>query len=152
MIRKRILRAALVEALAHVEDRRVRLVLHWHGGDHSEVCVEKSPPGRHRYATDEETSAIITALARQLPDESIAAMLNRSGRSTGKGRRWRKAEVASFRAYRKIPAYREGEEKERGELGVREAARILGVCERTVISRIASGKLRPGRCARAPPG
>ena len=141
VIRKRILRAALVEALAHVEDRRVRLVLHWHGGDHSEVCVEKNPPGRHRYATDEETSAIITALARQLPDESIAAMLNRSGRSTGKGRRWRKAEVASFRAYRKIPVYREGEEKERGELGVREAARLLGVCERTVISRIASGKL-----------
>ena len=29
VIRKRILRAALVEALAHVEDRRVRLVLHW---------------------------------------------------------------------------------------------------------------------------
>ena len=141
VIRKRILRAALVEALAHVEDRRVRLVLHWQGGDHSEVCVEKSPPGRHRYATDEETSAIITALARRLPDESIAAMLNRSGRYTGKGRRWRKAGVASFRAYRKIPAYREGEEKERGELGVREAARILGVCERTVISRIASGKL-----------
>ncbi len=140
-IRKRILRAALVEALAHVEDRRVRLVLHWQGGDHSEVFVEKSPSGRHRYATDEETSAIITALARQLPDESIAAMLNRSGRHTGKGRRWRKAGVASFRAYRKIPAYREGEEKERGELGVREATRILGVCERTVISRIASGKL-----------
>ena len=141
VIRKRILRAALVEALAHVEDRRVRLVLHWQGGDHSEVSVEKSPPGRHRYATDEQTSAIITALARQLPDESIAAMLNRSGRYTGKGRRWRKAGVASFRAYRKIPAYREGEEKERGELGAREAARILGVCERTVISRIASGKL-----------
>ena len=140
-IRKRILRAALVEALAHVEDRRVRLVLHWQGGDHSEVSVEKSPPGRHRYATDEETSAIITALARQLPDESIAAMLNRSGRHTGKGRRWRKASVASFRAYRKIAAYREGEEKERGELGVREAARILGVRERTVIGRIASGKL-----------
>ena len=95
----------------------------------------------HRYATDEETSAIITALARQLPDESIAAMLNRSGRYTGKGRRWRKAGVASFRAYRKIPAYREGEEKEWGELGAREAARILDVCERTVISRIASGKL-----------
>ena len=141
MIRKRILRAALVEVLAHVEDRRVRLVLHWQGGDHSEVSVEKNPPGRRRYATDEETSAIITALARQLPDESIAAMLNRSGRSTGKGRRWRKAGVASFRAYRKIPAYREGEEKERGELGTREAARNLGVCERTVISRIASGKL-----------
>ena len=28
-----------------------------------------------------------------------------------------------------------------GELGAREAARILGVCERTVISRTASGKL-----------
>ncbi len=140
-IRKRILRAALVEALAHVEDRHVRLVLHWQGGDHSEICVEKSPPGRHRYATDEETSAIITALARQLPDESIAAMLNRSGRLTGKGRRWRKASVASFRAYRKIPAYREGEEKERGEVGVREAARILGLSDRAVISRIASGRL-----------
>ena len=98
----------------------------------------KSP---HRYVTDEEASAIITALARQVADDSIAAMLNRSGRLTCKGRRWRKANVASFRAYRKIPACREGEEKERGEVGVREAARILGVHDRTVISRIASGRL-----------
>ncbi len=84
-VRKRILRAALVEALAHVGDRHVRLVLHWQGGDHSEISVEKPPPGRHRYATDEETSTIMTALARQMPDESIAAMLNRSGRPHREG-------------------------------------------------------------------
>ncbi len=150
-IRKRILRAALVEALAHVEDRRVRLVLHWQGGDHSEISVEKPPSGRHRHVTGEETSAIMTALARQAPDETIAAMLNRSGRLTGKGRRWRKANVASFRAYRKIPACREGEEKERGEVGVREAARIPGVRDRTVVSRIASGRLPAWQACRGAP-
>lgn len=123
VIRKRILRAALVEVLAHVGDRRVRLVLHWQGGDHSEVCVEKSPRAGTATPPTRKTSAIKSALARQVPDESIAAMLNRSGRHTGKGRRWRKAGVASFRAYRKTPAYREGEEKERGKLGAREAAR-----------------------------
>ncbi len=68
-------------------------------------------------------------------------MLNRSGRHTGKGRRWRKAGVASFRPYRKIPTYPEGEEKERSEPGVRETAKILDICERTIISRISSGKL-----------
>ena len=151
VIRKRILRAALVEVLAHVEDRRVRLVLHWQGGDDSEVSVEKSPPGRHRYATDEETSAIIAALARQLPDASIAAMLNRSDRHTGKGRRWRKAGVASFRAYRKIPAYREGEEKE----GASSACAKRPGSSASASGRSSAGSqaasCRRGRCARAPP-
>ena len=152
VVRKRLLRAALVEALAHVEDRRVRLVLHWQGGDHSEVCVEKSPPGRHRYATDEETSAIITALARQLPDESI----RRDAQPQRPVHRQRPA-LAESRGCQpsartgRFPPYREGEEKERGELGVREAARILGVCERTVISRIASGKLPAWQVSKGAP-
>ena len=150
-VRKRIVRTALVEILVHVEDRRVRLVAHWQGGDHSELLVKKNPLGVHRFATDEETATIIEALARQMPDESIALLLNRSGRRTGKGRWWRKVSVAGFRAYRKIPAYRDGEEKERGEVGVREAADILCISERTVTKRIASGKLPAWQVCRGAP-
>ena len=150
-IRKRILRAAIVEAMAHVEGERVRLVIHWQGGDHSEVVCSRRGSGRHRFKTDEETATIIAALARQLPDESIAGMLNRSGRRTARGLVWRKAHVASFRHSRGIPIYRPGEEKERGEVDVRGAAGILGIHERTVRARIASGRL-PARqvCKGAP--
>lgn len=150
-IRKRILRAAIVEALVSVDGAEIRLVIHWQGGDHSEVVYTKNQAGRHNWTTDEGTVTIIEALARQLPDESIAAMLNRCGRRTAKGLRWRKARVAGFRSNRGIPAYRPGEEKERGEVSVRDAAGILGIDERTVRSRIARGRLPAWQVCRGAP-
>ncbi len=125
--RKRILRAAIEEVMAWVEDRRVRLLVHWRGGDHTELFVAKRAKGRHRYVTDAGTGALITGLARQMPDRAIAALLNRLGRRTGKGNSWKKASVCGFRNKRGIPPYREGERQERGELTLSEAATALGV-------------------------
>ena len=63
--------------MVRVEKDRVQLLLHWRGGDHTEVFVGKRATGRHRYTTDAETETLITGLARQMPDMAIAALLNR---------------------------------------------------------------------------
>ena len=149
--RKRILRAAIEEIMVQVEDRRTRLLLHWRGGDHTELFVARRAVGRHRYATDAETEALITGLARQTPDKTIAALLNRLGRRTGKGNGWREANVRRFRHKRGIPVYRDGERQERGEMTLSEAAAAMRVDAQKVRRLIREGRL-PARqlCKGAP--
>ena len=150
-VRKRILRAALVEVVALVEGSRVRLLLHWRGGDHTEISFRKGRTGLHRYSSDAETREIISQLARLMPDSRIAALLNRLGRKTGRGNGWREASVRSFRSYHRIPVYREGERQERDELSLPEAAEVLGT-SRSVIRRLIRIRALPARqvCKGAP--
>ena len=44
--RKRIVRTVLNEIVAQVEDDQIHLVLHWQGGDHTELRVKKNRTGR----------------------------------------------------------------------------------------------------------
>ena len=149
--RKRILRAALEEIVVWREDRRTRLLLHWRGSDHTELFVAQRAKGQHRYGTDAETGALITGLARQIPDMTIASLLNRMGRRTGKGHSWKKASVCGFRNRRGIPPYREGERQERGEMTLTEAAAALNVDYQKAHRLIQEGSL-PARqlCPAAP--
>ena len=80
--RKRIVRALLVEIVANVEGDRIKLRLHWQGGDHTELTVRKNRVGQHRWATDAETGDVVRQLARLMPDRSIASLLNRAGKRT----------------------------------------------------------------------
>ena len=95
--RKRIVRAVLVEIVATVEGNRILLRLHWQGGDHTELTVRKNRPGHHRWTTDAETGALVAELARVVPDRSIASLLSRLGKTTGKGNRWTEARVRGYR-------------------------------------------------------
>jgi hypothetical protein len=83
--RKHILRTAIVEIVAKVVGDTIDLVVHWQGGDHTQLTVPKNRAGRHRWTTEAETGELIRALARQQPDAGIAAILNRCGKCTGKG-------------------------------------------------------------------
>ena len=150
-IRKRILRAALEEIMVRVEKDRVQLLLHWRGGDHTEVFVAKRAPGRHRYTTDAETETLITGLARQMPDMAIAALLNRLGRRTSKGNSWKESNVRSFRNKRGIPVYRESERRARNEMTLSEAAAALQINPQKARRLIKNGDL-PARqlCKGAP--
>ena len=149
--RKRIVRALLVEVVANIEGDRIRLRLHWQGGDHTELTVRKNRSGQHRWTTDAETGDIIRELARLLPDRSIASLLNRVGKRTGKGNPWTEARVRTFRASRGIVVYREGERQERNGLTLQEAAERLGVSKMTVLRQIRRGVI-PARqaCKGAP--
>ena len=61
--RKRILRTVLVEIVASVTGNEIALVLHWHGGDHTELTVIKARTGEHRWMLDAETTDIIREVA-----------------------------------------------------------------------------------------
>lgn len=150
-LRKRILRAALVEIVATVNDNIVTLILHWQGGSHTALRVRKNRVGEHRMAADAETEDLIRALARIMPDRLIASFLNRAGKTTGPGNNWTVARLRAFRSNHNIPVYREGEMRERSEMKLQEAAAHLSVSEKTVRRLIHSGAI-PARqaCKGAP--
>ncbi|HTV66018.1 MAG TPA: recombinase family protein [Bryocella sp.] len=149
--RKRILRAVLEEVVVQSEAGRLRLKLHWKGGEHTSLEVAKSRAGEHRWKTSPATEHLIEELARHLPDASIAAVLNRLGMRSAKGHTWTQLRVRNFRAERGIAIYREGERSERGEVVLSEAAAQLGVSKMTVI-RLIKDKVLPAQqaCRGAP--
>ncbi|WP_240543101.1 hypothetical protein [Bradyrhizobium canariense] len=75
--RKRIARTLIDEIVGRVEDTELDLVIRWHGGDHSDL---------------------VRVLARQTPDNAIASVLNRSGKTTGRGNGWTKSRVCGLAA------------------------------------------------------
>ncbi len=150
-LRKRVLRAALVEIVVTVEDNIVTLVLHWQGGSHTELRVRKNRTGEHRMAADAETGNLIRQLARIMPDRLIASFLNRAKKTTGQGNGWTVARLRAFRSNHGIPVYREGEMRERNEMKLEEAAVHLALSEKTVRRLIQDGVI-PARqaCKGAP--
>jgi len=135
-IKKRLLRTVLKDIIATSEDNAIRLVLHWQGGDHTELRFEKNRTGKHRYVMDTDTIELIRSLARIQPDSMIASILNRMGRHTPHGQTWTAVRVCATRNNHAIAVYREGERQTRGELNVSEVAAILSVTQTTVLRMI----------------
>ncbi len=150
-LKKRILRTVVNEIVASLCEERIGLVIHWQGGDHTELGVVRSRSGEHRWQTDVETERIIRELSRMMPDGALAGLLNRLGKRTAKGHRWTQARVCAFRSDRKIPVYQEGERRARGELTLDEAAEVLQVGKSSV-HRLIRKKILPASqvCRGAP--
>jgi excisionase family DNA binding protein len=150
-IRKRILRTVLKEIVANSEGDSVRFIVHWQGGDHTELSLKKTPVGRHRHITSTETIELITSLARQQSDERIASTINRLGHRTAHGKTWTAARVCSIRQGHGVAAYREGERQSRGELTIDEVAAVLKVAPTTVLRLVRRKALAAAQaCHNAP--
>jgi excisionase family DNA binding protein len=149
--RKRIVRTVIEEIVVDVVGDALELVIHWQGGDHSRLSVKKNRAGRTRWSTDADVIDLVRVLARQMSDTSIAALLNRAGKSTGRGNSWTRSRVCSVRSQQGIAVYREGERAERGEATLDEAAEALAVSLSTV-RRLIAGGILPARqlCKGAP--
>src|SRR6202030_87313 len=139
------------EIVVRVEDNALDLVIRWHGGDHSALKVKKNRTGQHRWSAAGETVDLVSVLARQMPDQAIAAVLNRAGKTTGRGNGWTRSRVCILRNHRGIVPYRNGERSERGEMTLEEAAVVLKVSEATV-RRLINLAVLPARqlCKGAP--
>jgi len=149
--RKRIVRMLIEEIVVRVENDGLDLVIRWAGDDHTALRVSKNRTGRHRWSVEADVVDLVRALARQMPDRAIAAVLNRAGMSTGKGNSWTRSRVASLRGHNEIAVYREGERAERGEATLDEAAEALGVSPATVRRLIADSVLPASQhCKGAP--
>ena len=140
-IRKRILRVVLEEIIVSVEPGQLRLKMHWKGGDHTMLEVVKNRVGQHRWKTAATTEQLLRDLARVLPDDKIASVLNRLMIRTGKDNTWTQQRVRTFRNDHGIAIYHEGERAQRGEVVLHEAATRLGVSKMTVVRLIKDGVL-----------
>ena len=149
--RKRIVRTVIDEIVVRVEDNVLDLVIRWHGGDHSALKVKKNRTGQHRWSAAGETVDLVRVLARQMPDKAIAAVLNRAGKTTGRGNGWTQSRVCSLRNHNAIPTYREGERQERGEVTLDEAAAALSVSPSTVRRLIKDGQLSANQLCKGAP-
>jgi DNA invertase Pin-like site-specific DNA recombinase len=151
--RKRILRTALSEVIVRRDGAIIHAVLHWQGGDHTELRVEQrlNATGPHNPRVPDDTIAFMRELARLMPDHQIARLLNRIGNPTGYGYAWTQQRVCSLRNHHEIAPYRDGEWAERGEITLEEAAKIVGVCRMTALRMLRRGDIK-GRqvCPGAP--
>ena len=149
--RKKIVRLLIKEIIVDVVDDYLVLVIHWQGGDHTEMKVKKNKVGHTRWTIEADIVDLVRVLARQLPDNAIAAILNRCGKVSAHGAAWTRTHVRGLRNSHGIPVYREGERAERGEVTLDEAAEILKVSRATAYRMVIGGVLPAQQlCAGAP--
>lgn len=149
--KKRILRVALREIIVTSEGDAVRLVLHWQGGDHTQLELKKQRSGQHRYVTEKSVVETVRQLARIETDARIASILNKAGLRSAHGQTWTARIVCSLRSRQSISPYKEGEKQLRGEMSVSEAAAVFGLTQTAVLRLIRLKKLPATQvCKHAP--
>ena len=140
--RQRLVRALITEIVVDIDKAagEIVLVIHWKGGQHSELRVRKPRTGEHGCSTPEQALAVIRSMAGRWSDQDIAASLNRMGMPTGQGKTWTAHRVSSLRRVRGIHGYLSAEKN--GEwLTLRDAAAKLGVSHHQVRKLIKAGIL-----------
>jgi len=149
--RKKIMRTVISEIIVDIVGDTLELVIHWQGGDHTRLTVKKNRHGRTRWCTDTDVVDLVRALARQMPDQTIAAVLNRTGRSTSYGNTWTRGRICSLRRQYGIAIHRPGERAERGEATLDDAAAALAISKTTVRRLIATGALPASQACKGAP-
>jgi DNA invertase Pin-like site-specific DNA recombinase len=139
-LKKRVLRTVINEIVVQSEREspRHRLILHWAGGVHTELSVERNPSGQHRRRADRTVIDLVSELAKVCPDKAIAAILNRLGYKTGQEKSWNASRVAGLRGYHEIEPF----QKQDGWVTQEQAAEELKVSD-TVIKRLIREELLP---------
>ena len=132
-LKKRILRTVLHEIVvdSQRDSPRHRLILHWAGGVHTELYVERNLTGQHRRSAERTVIELVSELAKVCPDKNIAAILNRLGYKTGQEKNWNASRVAGLRGYHEIVPF----QRQDGWVTQQQAARELKVSD-TVIKRL----------------
>jgi DNA invertase Pin-like site-specific DNA recombinase len=140
--KQRLVRALIEEIVVDVDDatREVLLVIHWRGGQHSELRVRKPASGEHTKRAPEAADRLIREMATRWSDADIAATLNRMGLATGQGLTWTAVRVGSYRRYAGIAGY-ESAVKDGRCLTMLEAATKLAVTCHVIRKLIRDGVL-----------
>lgn len=150
--KQRLVRALIEEIVIDVDDatREVVLVIHWRGGQHSELRVRKPKIGEHSNVTSIEADRLIREMATRWSDADIAATLNRMGIPTGHGNTWTGHRVATYRNKSGIPASASAARDGR-YLTILDAARQLGVSRYMIHTLIRTGILPARQVVAAAP-
>jgi len=141
-VKQRLVRTLIEEIVADLDPvtSEIVLVIHWRGGQHSELRAPKPASGEHRKRAPEHADALIREMAGTWTDEHVAAMLNRMGLRTGQGLSWNETRVGSYRSTHQIHGYASA--RNDGEwLTMRDAATLLGVTNHVMYRLIEAGVL-----------
>jgi hypothetical protein len=109
--RQQLVRALVNEVVVDIDGatREIVLIIHWKGGQHSELRLRKPRSGEHACSTSDDALAVIQSMATRWSDQDIAATLNRMGLPTGQNKTWTAHRVSSIRRVRGVRAYRSAE-------------------------------------------
>lgn len=141
-LKQRIIRILIAEIVADVdqENQQIVLLIHWTGGQHSELRIKKNATGKHNRCTSIDAIEIIRRMAGKFPDDQIAATLNRLSLKTGAGNTWREGNIRTVRSYHRLPAFT-ATQCERTTLTMEEASMRLAVSHKIVRRLIEAGKI-----------
>jgi len=140
-LKKMIFRTVIEEIIVRADAERkiLELVIHWKGGAHTQLVIER-PRSATETMTPMEALEIIRRMAVRHGDDQIASVLNRLGYFTGKGKRWNQIRVHTARRNHSINGQKRAlPDPERVSLN--EAARICGVSHHTIERLVESGLL-----------
>lgn len=144
--RQRLVHTLINEIVADLDQAtdEVVLVIHWKGGQHSEVRFRKPAAGEHGCKTSEQALQLIASMAARWSDQDIAASLNRMNLPTGHGKTWTAHRVSSIRRVNGIHAYRSAE-KDGQWLTMQEAAAAIGVSHHRIRKLVHEGTIKTGQ-------
>lgn len=141
-LKKKIVRTAIKEIIlsAIADSDRLRFVVHWNGGVHTQFEIAKAKLFQIR-PTSGEAIEIISRMAVHYGDDQIAGVLNRLGHRTGKGNPWTQQRVGDARSSHSIPGHPRSRALP-GIFNLSQAARHLAV-RPDVIRRLVSIGMLP---------
>jgi len=149
------------QRLAHILIREVVLdisevsneavvVIHWHGGRHTELRVARVRVGR--YPDDKHPSPVevIRMLGKHWPDRQLAVTMNRMRCKSSDGQSWTVARVRELRKRLGVSEFDPTMEREE-TISVDETAQRLGICVGSVHRLIRTGALPAKQLMHAAP-
>jgi len=142
-LKQRIVRTLVREIVSDVDVARyeIVLVIHWHGGQHTELRVPKNRPGRHGKTASIEVEEVVRRMVGRWTAEEIAATLNRIRLRTGTGLTWNESRVESLRKRMGLKVRGMDSKDVRRTLTLNDAVERLGVSNTVVLRLIHEGKI-----------
>jgi hypothetical protein len=133
-LKKRIVRTLIEEVIVDLdsEESAIKAVIHWNGGVHTELSVQRRKRGQHGQATSKDTIDAVRVLSRVCSDRFIAQLLSRNGLRTGKNNPWSRRAVKGVRHSYDIPVHTKEGQAEQGWMTLSQAAAHVGVAPRTL--------------------
>jgi DNA invertase Pin-like site-specific DNA recombinase len=144
-LKQRITRILIEEIVADVDENtnEIVLVIHWTGGQHSELRVAKNKIGLHGHANKIEVLDVVRQMASQYSDDQIAATLNRLGLRTGWNNTWNKQRIRDLRSKLKLAAFDEAQ-ADKKMLTMEQTAKRLDTSI-AIIKRLIEAKVLPAK-------
>jgi DNA invertase Pin-like site-specific DNA recombinase len=140
-LKKQLVRALIQEIVVDIDEERdeVLLVVHWSGGHHT--TLREARHRRRGRLPAAELKSLIDTLRKVMPDDSIAAALNREGIHSSVGGTWTRQRVGRFRQQAGIAAFSQDLKVSSGWLIQAEAATRLAISPMSVHRLVKHGIL-----------